>query len=201
MANSCAALLEISRFANKRYLKFKNNQNLSKLLTALNDCNEWGQIYILEGISTYDPSSSKDAEQIIERVLPRLVHSNPAVILSAVRCLLKNMEFIDNTEMLKGIVKKLAAPLVTLLNQEPEIKYVALRNINFVLQKQPSIFESGVKVFFCSFNEPVYVKLEKIDILVMVADDKNVEYLLGELREYSNDMDMDLVRKSVKAIG
>ena len=35
----------------------------------------------------------------------------------------------------------------------------------------------------------------------MVADDKNVEYLLGELREYSNDMDLDLVRKSVKAIG
>ena len=70
---------------------------------------------------------------VIERVLPRLAHSNPAVILSAVRVILKNMDFIDNTELLKGIVKKLAAPLVTLLNQEPEIKYVALRNINFIL--------------------------------------------------------------------
>ncbi len=56
-------------------------------------------------------------------------------------------------------------------------------------------------MFFCSFNEPVYVKLEKIDILVMVADDKNVDYILSELREYSCDMDLDLVRKSVKAIG
>ena len=133
VANACAALLEISRFANKKYLKFKNNQNLNKLLTALNDCNEWGQVYVLEGISMYDAANSKEAEMVIERVLPRLAHSNPAVILSSVRVILKNMDYIDNTELLKGIVKKLAAPLVTLLNQEPEIKYVALRNINFVL--------------------------------------------------------------------
>lgn len=45
------------------------------------------------------------------------------------------------------------------------------------------------------------MKLEKIDILVKVADKKNVESILNELKEYANDMDMELVRKSVKAIG
>ncbi len=56
-------------------------------------------------------------------------------------------------------------------------------------------------MFYCKFNDPVYVKLEKIDILVKVADDKNVDGILGELREYSNDMDLDIIKKSVKAIG
>ena len=167
----------------------------------MNDCNEWGQIYILEAICSYETSDSKECESIIERILPRLAHNNPAVILSAVKTILKYIDFITNTELMKGVVKKLAAPLVTLLSCEAEIQFVALRNINFILQKQPSIFESNVKVFFCKFNDPAYVKLEKVEILVKVADKKNYEIILNELKEYSNDMEMELVRNSVKAIG
>jgi vesicle coat complex subunit len=58
-----------------------------------------------------------------------------------------------------------------------------------------------VKSFFCKFNDPVYVKLEKIEILMKVADEKNVDSILGELKEYANDMDFDIIRKSVKAVG
>jgi AP-1 complex subunit beta-1 len=75
----------------------------------------------LEAISTYETTDSKDSENIIERVLPRLAHNNPAVILSAIKVVLKFMENISNTELLKGVVKKLAAPLVTLLSCEAEI--------------------------------------------------------------------------------
>ena len=49
-----------------------------------------------------------------------------------------------------------------------------------------------MKVFYCKYNDPVYVKLEKIDVLVKVADEKNVDGILGELKEYSNDMDFDI---------
>ena len=201
VGNACAALLEISKSSGKNYIRLKNNGNLNKLLAAVNDSNEWGQIYILEAICTYETSESKESENIIERVLPRLSHNNPAVILSAVKVILKFMDYISNAEMLKGVVKKLSAPLISLLSTEAEMQYVALRNISFILQKQPSIFESNVKVFFCKFNDPVYVKLEKIDVLIKVADDKNVDQILGELKEYSNDMDEDIMRKSVKAIG
>jgi vesicle coat complex subunit len=78
---------------------------------------------------------------------------------------------------------------------------VALRNISFILQKQRKIFDNNVKVFFCKFNDPLYVKLEKIEILVKVADDRNAEAVLNELHDYTNDMDMDLVTAAVKAIG
>ena len=45
------------------------------------------------------------------------------------------------------------------------------------------------------------MKLEKIEILIKVVDEKNAESILGELHDYSNDIDMDLVTASVKAIG
>lgn len=106
----------------------------------------------------------------------------------------------EKTEQV-ATIKKLAAPLITLLSCEPELQYVALRNISFVLQKQRKIFESNIKVFFCKFNDPLYVKLEKIDILIKVVDDRNSEAVLNELHDYTNDMDMDLVTAAVKAIG
>ena len=133
--------------------------------------------------------------------MPRLSHNNPAVILAAVKVILKAIEAMPKGEAKQAVVKKLAAPLITLLSCEAEIQYVSLRNINFILQKQPTIFESNVKVFFCKFNDPLYVKLEKIEILIKVAEDKNAEVVLNELQDYSNDMDLDLVEAAVKAIG
>lgn len=42
--------------------------------------------------------------------------------------------------------KKMAPPLVTLLAAEPEVQYVALRNISLVVQKRPAILANEVKV-------------------------------------------------------
>jgi AP-1 complex subunit beta-1 len=92
VANACASLLEMSRASGKNYLKIKSGSsgNLNKILAALNDANEWGKIYIMEGISnSYDTNDSRESEHIIERVVPMLTHNNPAVILSAVKAVLK----------------------------------------------------------------------------------------------------------------
>jgi AP-1 complex subunit beta-1 len=133
VSNACASLLEISKASGKNYIRLKGAASLNKLLAAVNDSNEWGQIYILEAISAYETSDSKESENIIERTLPRLAHNNPSVILSSIKVILKFMDNLTNAELMKGVVKKLAAPLVTLLSCEPEIQYVALRNINFIL--------------------------------------------------------------------
>ena len=51
--------------------------------------------------------------------------------------IMKFMEMLDNAQdYITMLVKKLAPPLVTLLSAEPEIQYVALRNINLVVQKR-----------------------------------------------------------------
>jgi AP-1 complex subunit beta-1 len=99
VANACASLLEVSRASGKNYLRIKSGGggNLNKILAALNDSNEWGKIYIMEGISSsFDTSDSKEAEHIIERVLPMLTHNNPAVILSAVKAILKFQDVLPS---------------------------------------------------------------------------------------------------------
>ena len=74
---------------------------------------------------------------ICERVTPRLAHANSAVVLSAVKVIMKLMEMLDQSaDFVTMLVKKLAPPLVTLLSAEPEIQYVALRNINLIVQKR-----------------------------------------------------------------
>jgi hypothetical protein len=35
---------------------------LNKILAAVNEANEWGQIFILEAISTHDAKDSEEAE-------------------------------------------------------------------------------------------------------------------------------------------
>ncbi len=43
------------------------------------------QVFILDSLVGYETSDPKDAEKIVERVLPRLQHVNSAVVLSAVK--------------------------------------------------------------------------------------------------------------------
>jgi len=58
-----------------------------------------------------------------------------------------------------------------------------------------------MRVFFCKYNDPPYLKLQKLEIMVRIASETNVDQLLAELKEYAMEVDMDFVRRAVKAIG
>ena len=81
------------------------------------------------------------------------------------------------------------------------MQYVALRNIDLILQKEPDILNKELRVFFCKYNDPQYVKFQKLEIMVRIANDRNVDQLLAELKEYALEVDMDFVRRAVRAIG
>ncbi len=92
--------------------------------------------------------------------------------------------------------------IVTLVSwNQPEIQYIILKNINFILQKRPLILEKETKVFFCKFNEPYYIKIEKLEILLKLSDVRNYEIVLNELSEYSSEVDPDYITRVVKVIG
>lgn len=203
VANAVAALSEISEASPSGSALFNlNSQTINKLLTALNECTEWGQIFILDSLANYTPKEEKEAQSICERVTPRLSHANAAVVLSAVKVLMKFMEMMNPTSgYIETLVKKLSPPLVTLLSAEPEVQYVALRNINLIVQKRADILKHEMKVFFVKYNDPIYVKLEKLDIMIRLASQGNIAQVLAELKEYATEVDVDFVRKSVRAIG
>lgn len=199
VANAVAALQEIQELSGRPVFKITPAM-FSQLLPALNECTEWGQVFILDSLATYTPTDPKEAELLVERVTPRLQHANAAVVLAAVKVILKNMAYMDPAAA-APLQRKLAGPLVTLLSAEPEIQYVALRCISLIVQKYPGILSHEVKVFFCKYNDPIYVKTEKLEIMIRLASEKNIDQILLEFKEYATEVDVDFVRRAVRAIG
>ena len=200
VANAVAALAEIADSCPSDVFEITTSV-LQKLLAALNECTEWGQVFILDALSQYTPSDSREAEGIIERVTPRLQHANPAVVLSSVKVIMRYVDLLNNKDTVRVLARKMAPPLVTLVSSEPEIQYVALRNINLIVQKRPDVLAHEMKVFFCKYNDPIYVKMEKLEIMIKLASERNVEQVLLELREYAAEVDVEFVRRAVRAIG
>ena len=91
-----------------------------------------------------------------------------------------------------------------LISISPTLKhrYVALRNIALIVQKQPKVLMNDVKIFFCAYDDPIYVKMEKLEILVQLASERNIEQVLLELKEATTrEVDVDFVKTAVRAIG
>ena len=38
---------------------------INKLLTALNECTEWGQVFILDALSQYQPKDDREAQRCV----------------------------------------------------------------------------------------------------------------------------------------
>lgn len=221
VANSVQALAEISETAPETRALLVTPPVLKKLLMAMNECTEWGRITILTVLADYVAADVKESEHICERVIPQFQHVNPSVVLAAVKVVFIHMKSI-NSELVRSYLKKMAPPLgalslhrhnllvdtanitlriVTLVASAPEVQYVALRNIDLLLQAKPDILSKELRVFFCKYNDPPYVKMQKLEIMVRIANEKNYEQLLSELKEYALEVDMDFVRRAIKAIG
>jgi vesicle coat complex subunit len=71
----------------------------------------WGQISILNSFANYKPSNDKEAADLVERVIPRLQHVNPSVVLAAVKVLMVYLGHNYSEQVNSLIVKKLAPPL------------------------------------------------------------------------------------------
>lgn len=70
-----------------------NTTTINKLLTALNECTEWGQVSF-DSLSSYNPRMTGRLSPLCERITPRLAHANAAVVLPAVKVLMKYMEMM-----------------------------------------------------------------------------------------------------------
>lgn len=150
---------------------------------------------------SYVPQDSGEALLLAERITPRLSHSNSAVVLTCVRVIMYLMNYISDAKQVDGLCKKLSPPLVTLLAKPSEIQYLTLRNCILILQQRPEVLQSDIRVFFCKYNDPIYVKVTKLELIFMLANKDNISVVLNELQEYATEIDVQFVRKAVRAIG
>ncbi|KAI8053449.1 putative beta-adaptin [Syncephalis plumigaleata] len=200
VSNAVAALVEISERSPNYQLEM-NMSTANRLANTLNECSEWGQGYILEALLYAVPQEVGEAELLAERVVSRLQHANSFVVLATVKLLVYLMNYMSREEDIKGFSSKLGPPLITLLSHGPEVQYVALRNILLVIQKYPEMLHADVHTFFCKYDEPIYIKLSKLEIIFRLTTEDNAREVLSELREYASEIDIDFVRRAVRCIG
>jgi AP-1 complex subunit beta-1 len=200
VANAINTLKEIQECLGKDLLRLESGL-VSRLVLALGESNEWSLASILDALGTYQPSS-KEASELCLRIQPHLKHSNAGVMLAAIKVIMKYLPVMDDQAVRDQLLKeRLPAPLVTLLNEfPPEIKYVALRNISVCLQLQPDMV-LDVRSFWCKYDDPSYVKLEKLKIITALAKNSNIGEVLIELKTYATEVDVDFVRQAVLAVG
>ena len=201
VANAMTALYEISSLSGVNQIKIKS-KNLKNILDSIPKASEWGQVQILDALVLYNPKKSIHAEEVIEGVLPRLSHANQSVVMSAIKVILKFMDLIDNIDKVKNYCKKLTNSIMSILMSYPELQYVLLRSLHAIVIKRPMLLEKEFKYFYVQYNDPIYIKLEKVEILYKLCDKKNYEQIIKEFTSYAlTETNTELIQKSIKYIG
>ena len=204
VTNALAALQEVCFMLGDDELLPLNAAVVQQLLVAMREASDWGMVTLMDVLSQYEPGSMEEAQTIFSRVGAQLRHRNPAVILACVKVLVAMVESAADADedFARQILESLRSPLVSLLNHRPQIQYVALRNLRLVAHKFPDLLVQDYAIFFCKYNDPIYVKLEKLEILLLLANGGNVTEILLELKQYClEEVDSEFVRGVIRAIG
>ena len=120
-------------------------------------------------------------------------------MLAAAKVLLKYSEALQNEQLIIGVCKKVSSPLISLLNGPHETAWVLLRNIQVIAEKYTEVFPNA-RVFFANYNDPPYVKIEKLKIIYKLCDKNNFKLVINELVEYSYDVNQDFSREAVRRL-
>lgn len=155
---------------------------------------------LLDLAAKYTPKDENSVFDIMNLLEDRLKHSNSAVVLGTTKVFLNYTLHMPRVN--EEVYKRLKAPLLTLMTGgSHELSFSILAHIHILVQKYPLIFADSFKHFFVRFNDPSSVKMQKLNIITQLATQGNMTEILGELSEYVTDIDADISRFAIRAIG
>eukprot|EP01097_Dermamoeba_algensis_P000796 TRINITY_DN1285_c0_g1_i1.p1 TRINITY_DN1285_c0_g1~~TRINITY_DN1285_c0_g1_i1.p1 ORF type:complete len:788 (+),score=179.45 TRINITY_DN1285_c0_g1_i1:96-2459(+) len=185
-----------------------NKPIMVHLLSRLKEFNEWSQSFIISLMLRYQPSDEDEIIDLFNVLEEKIRHSNSAVVMEAVNVFLKFSELVPQLQ--EEVYLRLKAPLLTVfVSSGPEISHACLRHLILLVAQHKAkvkgassgLFDEDYKFFFCKSSDPAYLKHLKVKALVEISCEKNMHELVNELSEYVTDMDTELAKLSVKAIG
>lgn len=83
VSNSIMSIMVIQDMKGQGYLQVSPSL-LQRLILSLEDNNEWGQSFVLDYLSFYEPLSLKDSEFILESIIPYLNNKHPNIVIGCV---------------------------------------------------------------------------------------------------------------------
>lgn len=199
--HTLASLSSITENSASLNLAIDKNHSLT-LTKGLANANEWRQVYLLNALMSFVPQTTEEALTLLEAVLPCLKHENSAVVLNATKVIVYFSNYIRSPELVfPTLAKRLGSSLVSLLYKPYEVQFLVLRNVILILLGKRYLLDVDVEQFFWKFDDPVYVKDTKLEIIYLLADEYNVGVVFGELEEYATEVDVHMARKAIRAFG
>jgi vesicle coat complex subunit len=63
-----------------------------------------------------------------------------------------------------------------------------LRNAILMYNKSNKLFASDLKAFFISYDDPIYVRMTKLELLVRLTSKCNINLVLTALKKYAQKL-------------
>jgi AP-4 complex subunit beta-1 len=177
------------------------------LLNIFKEFNEWGQNMVLNLVAKYTPKDEDQMFSIFNVLEDKLKHSSASIVLACTKVFINFTCNSENPSLYDQVIKRLRDPLITLVTSgeisgNNELCYVVLSHIYLIINKGGrEVFSEVYKSFFVKFEEPLYLKKLKLEILVQVANPSNYQEILNEMDEYVNDVNSTFAKHSIRKIG
>ncbi|XP_038958337.1 AP-4 complex subunit beta-1 isoform X3 [Rattus norvegicus] len=161
---------------------------------------QWGQAEVLNFLLRYQPRSEEELFDILNLLDSYLKSSSTGVVMGATKLFLILAKKFPHVQT--DVLVRVKGPLLAACSSESrELCFAALCHVRQVLHSLPGHFSSHYKKFFCSYSEPHYIKLQKVEVLCELVNDENVQQVLEELRGYCTDVSADFAQAAIFAIG
>ncbi|CAC9553445.1 putative beta-adaptin [Leishmania infantum JPCM5] len=196
-SNAAAIVCEVNDYGSEKIES--SNEWVNRLVYHLPECNEWGQQYILDLLAAQRPSDKESAETLLTRVLPRMNHQNPAVVMGAIK-VVANLASRCSQELIERCTVRVNTALLTLAKRDAETQYIVCKNIHALLVIFPNLLRTNLDAFYVRYSDPPFVKLEKLRLLLKLATPSVAPEIAKELAEYASGVDMVFVVEVVRAI-
>jgi len=201
--NAIIALEEILEFDNGMVL---TKNVITGLLNRIMQFSEWGQCVVLKILSRYEVGSEQEMWDIMNILDSILKQSSASAAVATSNVFLRITAKMNKEGMMEQVSERLKPVLLTLAaTSTPELAYTILVHVQLLLQAHPviapMIWGADFKQFFCRYNDPSYVKAVKLDILTLVVREDTIQPIVAEMSEYVTDVDTEIARASIRAIG
>ncbi len=199
ISNAIVVLDEI--YADKGGMEL-THETLMKLLNRIGEFSEWGLNSIVELVTRYTPADDEETYSIMNLLDPMLRTANSGAVLATLRCFIHLTE--NMTELHPQLYIRAKPPLLTLVTGgQPEIQYAILRHLEILLPRPAAqgIFDDEYRQFFVRYNEPPHIKHMKVGLLPWISNQSNSNDIAQELGEYVTDVDAELSKRAISAIG
>ena len=178
-----------------------NKSILYFLLNRLRDVAEWQQILILDLVLKYTPQNEDEMFDIMNLLEERLRGSNSAVIISCSRVFLYLTQNLPTVH--RQVFDRLKEPLLTLMSTSGNVEtsYAVLCHIKLLVQREPKVFSSNIKDFYCRHTEPTYIKAVKMEIMTFIATEQTAADTVSELAVYASDVNNEIAKLAIVCMG